>query len=257
MSDSVYQIPKVIHYCWFGGGEKPESVKKCIETWRNICPDFEIKEWNESNYDINNNSFIQKAYKDKKWAFVSDYARLDILYQYGGIYLDTDVEVLKNLSPLCEFKAYMGFENDELVNDGQGFGCEAGNQIIREMMDYYLKNQDGDTNKLEDYIESPKLRTEVLIHHGLRKDGSRQTIEDVEILPSDYLCPMDYDTGRMNITDNTYSIHHFDASWHGKGAKKSQLLMRLINRIFGKKLGRKIFVFIMRCWNAVKKLIGR
>lgn len=258
MSETKELIPKVIHYFWLGGAEKPESVMKCIESWKKNCPNFEIKEWNEKNYDIHKHPYMEKAYKEKKWAFVPDYGRLDIMYQYGGIYLDTDVEILKDLTPLCKFKAYKGFENDECVNDGQGFGCMPGLPIFKEMMACYDGKEPYDySDGKEEYIESPKLCTKVLLQHGLKQDGTRQTVADIEILPSEYLCPLDYDTGRMNITENTYSIHHFDASWHGKGAKKAQLLMWRLNRIFGKRIGRKIFAYIMYGKDTIKNLIGR
>ena len=126
-----YQIPRVIHYFWLGGNEKPDSVKKCIESWKKNCPDFEIKEWNESNYDIHKHPYMEKAYAEKKWAFVPDYGRLDVMHQYGGIYMDTDVEVLKDLSSLCKYKAFKGFESKEYVNDGQGFGCVPGLPIFK------------------------------------------------------------------------------------------------------------------------------
>lgn len=252
-SENRYQIPRVIHYFWFGGGEKSESVKKCIESWKDKCPDFGIKEWNESNYDIYKNAFMENAYTQKMWAFVTDFARLDVLFQYGGIYLDTDVEVLKDLSPLCKYRAFMGFENDESVADGLGFGFVPGHHIVREMMDYYLEDQGEEGgNGQKEFIESPRLRTEVLVRHGLKQDGTRQSVEDVEILPSDYLCPLDSATGRLNITENTYSIHHFDASWHGEGAKRAQALLWRINRIFGKKLGMKIFGGIMTFKDVIK-----
>ena len=252
-SDTKDRIPKVIHYFWLGGGEKPESVKMCIESWRKYCPDFEIKEWNESNYDVHKHPYMEKAYNEKRWAFVPDYGRLDVLYHYGGIYMDTDVEVLKDLSPLCEFKAYKGFESSEVVNDGQGFGCIPGLPIFKEMMACYDAKEPYDySSGKEEYIESPRLCTKVLLRHGLKQNGLRQKVDDIEILPVDYLCPLDYATGKMKITDNTYSIHHFDASWHGKGAKKGRLLMQYINRIFGKNLGMKIFSGIMRFKDWVK-----
>ena len=257
-TEKQYNIPKVIHYFWLGGKEKPSSVEKCIASWREKCPDFEIKEWNESNYDVHKHPYMEKAYNEKKWAFVPDYGRLDILYRYGGIYMDTDVEVLKDLSPLCEYKAYKGFENQEKVNDGQGFGCVQGLPIFKEMMACYDGSEpyeviDGE----EQYIESPRLCTKVLLRHGLKQDGSRQKVDDIEIFPSDYFCPLDYDTGRMKITDNTFSIHHFDASWHGKYAKFYQKLRQLLNRVFGKVTGKKIFLGILKIKDLFKKLIGR
>ncbi|MBE5825463.1 MAG: glycosyl transferase [Butyrivibrio sp.] len=254
----IYKIPRVIHYFWFGRGEKPQSVKKCIASWKKKCPDFVIKEWNESNYDIHKHPYMEKAYMEKKWAFVSDYARLDILYNYGGIYLDTDVEVLKDLSHLCTYKAFMGFENAEFVNDGQGFGCVPGLQLFKEMLEIY----DGEEpycyeNGELQYKESPRLRTKVLLRHGLKPNGLKQTVGDVVILPTEYLCPLDNITGRLFITNNTYSIHHFEASWKSGRAKKYWKLLQRLSRVFGKKLGRKIFNRIMKSKDAFKKMIGR
>ncbi len=256
--DKEYQIPRIIHYFWLGGNPKPESVIKCIDSWKKFCPDFEIKEWNESNYDVHKHPYMDKAYREKRWAFVPDYGRLDILYQYGGIYLDTDVEVLKDLSPLCQYKAYKGFENQQFVNDGQGFGCIAGLPIFKEMMECY----DGDEpyyyeNGEEQYVASPKLCTKVLLRHGLIPDGTRQKVDDIEIFPVDYLCPLDYDTGKLRVTENTYSIHHFDASWHGKNARMYQKLMQTLNRMFGVESGKKLFSRIMQTKDAFKRIIRR
>ncbi len=251
-------IPRVIHYFWLGGNEKPESVNKCIESWKKFCPDFEIREWNESNYDVHKHLFMEKAYREQKWAFVVDYGRLDVLYQYGGIYLDTDVEVLKDLSPLCCLKAFKGFENDEHVNDGQGFGCVAGFPFLKEMMACYDgKEPYNYINGREEYIESPQLVTRMLLRHGLRQDGSRQMLDDINIFPVEYFCPLDYETGKLHITENTFSIHHFDGSWHGKNAMKARLLMQRLNRIFGKTAGKKIFSKLMMTKDVLKKLLGR
>lgn len=128
-------IPKIIHYCWVGNCQKPKSVLYCIESWRKFCPDYRIIEWNESNYDFSKNKYMWQAYEAKKWGFVPDYARLDIVYQYGGIYLDTDVELVKNIDELLSHKAFMGFEDtgdgEFFVNCGHGFGAEPGNEITK------------------------------------------------------------------------------------------------------------------------------
>ena len=226
-------IPRKIHYFWFGGGEKSSSVKKCIDSWKKFCPDYEIIEWNEKNYDYTKHPFMVKAYNEKKWAFVSDYARLDVLYNNGGIYLDTDVEVIKKLDVLLENHAYIGFERDDLVNDGQGFGGEQGFPLFKEMLSVY----DG----LEEYIESPKLRTKVCLEHGLKLDGSRQTIAEMEVYPVDYFCPKNYKTGVIRTTKNTMSIHHFDASWHSKSSRKYMKLMRFLNNTLGEKRGEEVY----------------
>ncbi len=230
---SEQQIPKKIHYFWFGGAEKPAKVLRCIDSWKKSCPDFEIKEWNENNYDIHKHPFMEKAFNDKKWAFVSDYARLDILIQYGGIYLDTDVEVIKDLTPLCDNQAYFGFETPFVIGDGQGFGGIPDFPIFKEMLLEY--------DNLNEYIESPKLRTRVLERYGLKLDGSRQHVAGIEIYPIDFFCPKSWSTGKLKITDNTFSIHHFNESWKGKGAYKYTALMRFLNRILGKKKGARVF----------------
>lgn len=256
-SEKEYQIPKIIHYFWIGGNPKPKSVKECIESWKRFCPDFEIKEWNESNYDIHKHPYMEKAYREKQWAFVSDYGRLDVLYQYGGIYLDTDVEVLRDLSPFCEYKAYIGFENQHYVNDGQGIGCVAQLPIVKEMMQCYDGNEPYFyENDEEHYVASPELCTKVLLRHGLIPDGARQRVDDMEILPVDYFCPLNYDTGKLVITENTYSIHHFDGSWHGKNAKLYQKLMHTLNLTFGVENGKKVFAKIMQTKDEFKKLLG-
>ncbi|MCR5670833.1 MAG: glycosyl transferase [Butyrivibrio sp.] len=237
------KIPHIIHYFWFGGNEKSESVKKCIESWREFCPDFEIKEWNEKNYDFHKHPFMEEAYREGKWAFVSDYARLDVLYEHGGVYLDTDVEVLKDLSPLCENRAYMGFESKEMIGDGAGFGFTAGSPLLKEMMAEY--------DSLSEYVESPKLRTKILVGHGLIQDGTRQKVDGVEIYPSEYLSPKNYYTGKVTITENTYSIHHFEASWHESNTGFYKKLMRSLTGTFGEKTGMAIFKGIVAVKDAL------
>ncbi|WP_091822301.1 glycosyltransferase family 32 protein [Butyrivibrio sp. ob235] len=251
-------IPHIINYFWFGGGQKPETVLKYIDSWRSNCPDFEIKEWNESNYDIHKHPYMEKAYNEKMWAFVSDYARLDVLYSHGGVYLDTDVEVIKDFSPLCENKAFFGFENSELVNDGQGFGCVAGLPIFKEMLDLYDSDEAYEFWGGEKHnVESPKLRTLVLKRHGLRLDGSRQTVGDVEIFPTDFFCPLNYATGRIEITENTFSIHHFDGSWKSGNSGFYTNLMRKLNRIFGEEKGKRVFDCIIRIKDNIKMILRK
>ena len=242
-------IPHIIHYFWFGGAPKPKEVNKCIASWKKFCPDFEIKEWNEDNYDIHKHPFMEKAYQDKKWAFVSDYARLDILHQHGGIYLDTDVEVIRDLTPLCEHDGYMGFERTDLVGDGAGFGFAKGMPVLQEMMACY--------DDLQEYVESPKLRTKVLTEHGLKLDGTKQTVAGVEIYPIDYFCPKNFRTGLINLTENTYSIHHFDGSWKSGNKAFYTGLMRGCNRILGEKNGQKVFEVRMNIKDTIKKLLGK
>lgn len=230
-------IPKIIHYCWFGGGKLPDQEQAYIEGWKKKCPDFEIMEWNETNYDIHKCRYMEEAASVGKWSFVSDYARLDVLYQYGGIYLDTDVEVLKDLAPLCKHEGFIGFESRERVNDGQGFGAEKGNALIKEMMGEYDQlsffSEDGSYNQ----IESPQYRTKVLKAHGLIMNEQEQEIEGVHIYPTDYFCPKNFTTGKIKVTDHTYCIHHFKGSWHTVKERKIIAFTQKICRVLGEKNG--------------------
>lgn len=222
-------IPKIIHYCWFGGNPLPESAKKCIASWRKFLPDYEIKEWNESNYDVHKIPYIHEAYEAKKYAFVSDYARFDILYQYGGIYFDTDVEVLKPLDDIIargpfmgrEAGAYLrnickGFDGDGLaVAPGLGLGVEAGHELYKEFLDAYKNfkfyNADGtlNTKTIVSYT------SEILVKHGLNNNNDEpQEVEGIWIYPADVFCPMDHTKGnKVTITDRTVCIHLYDCSW--------------------------------------------
>lgn len=241
-------IPKRIHYCWFGGNPKPKLAKKCFRSWKKYCPGYEIIEWNEDNYDLSAAPlYVRQAYEAKKWAFVTDYVRLQVVYEQGGIYLDTDVELRKPLDPLLENRAYYGFEDGENVNTGVGFGSEPGHPLLREMMEDYrgipFVLEDGSY----DLLSCPVRNTEAFLRHGLRQDNSMQTLEgDVRILPSDYLNPKDWKTGEIRLTQNTLSIHHFSASWYTpemmkklKRKQRRQWLRHLPSTIGWKLLGKE------------------
>lgn len=219
------KIPKVIHYCWFGRGEKPELANKCIDSWKKIMPDYEIKEWNEDNFDISFNKYVEQAYNAKKFAFVSDVARLYIVYNNGGIYLDVDVEVLKSFDELLNYDSFFGFENNDYVNTGVGFGASKKNPIIKDMLDCYKDINFVLDDKTFDLTTCPVRNTSVLKKHGLKKGNKNQILDDNSaIFASEYFCPKDYYTGNISVTDNTYSIHHFNASWHTK--KEHKLFMK-------------------------------
>lgn len=231
------KIPKIIHYCWFGGAPIPEKDKACIESWRKFCPDYEIIEWNESNYDIAKNRYMKEAYEVKKWGFVPDYARLDIVYTQGGIYLDTDVEIIRNIDPLLEDEAFMGFEDGKFVALGLGFGAAKGNPHIKAMRDVYedvsFINPDGSFNTLP----IPHYTTDYLLEKGLKQNDTHQQIEGISIYPKAYFCPRDYYTGAMSLTENSYTIHHYNASWLSDKEKKNyERKLRLIER-YGKTVG--------------------
>ncbi|MCO4638274.1 Polysaccharide biosynthesis protein CpsM(V) [Streptococcus infantarius subsp. infantarius] len=225
-------IPKKIHYCWFGGNPLPDSVKNCINSWKKFCPNYEIIEWNESNYNVHKIPYISEAYKNKKYAFVSDYARLDIIYNEGGFYLDTDVELLKALDDLTSEHCYMGMEQVGRVNTGLGFGAEKGHPFIKENMQQY-EDSSFNCKLLETCVD---ITTNLLLSKGLLVENSYQRIGDVSVYPTDFFCPFNMQTQEIGITKNTYSIHHYDATWYGTGInakmKKIFLPIKIKIRIF-------------------------
>ena len=211
-------IPKKIHYCWFGGKPLPKSAVKCIDSWKKHCPDYEIIEWNESNFDIKCNDFCRTMSEQKKWAFLTDYVRLKIIYENGGVYLDTDVQVIKSLDPLMKNGAYMGGENTGLVATGLGFAAEAGHPLIKKNMAYYEELKD-----FSDVHSCPWITTEILEVYGYKKgEQIIQQLPGLTIYPEEYLCPKNERTGLTRVTKNTYSIHHFDASWYEDSWKRGQ-----------------------------------
>ena len=238
-------IPKKIHYCWFGGNPKPDSVQKCINSWKRFCPDYEIIEWNESNFNIHCMPFVEQAIEAKKYAFASDVARLMVVYENGGLYFDTDVEVIRSFDALLENQAFLGFESNEYVNSGLGFGSEAGIEFFREHIDAYRDkvfiNEDGSFNM----IACPYVATELLVEKGFVQNGQEQLVGEVRIYPTDYFNPYDSITGRLNKTENTYSIHWYDASW--SDISKSKLKFNRFMRII---LG-------VKSLNNVKKILGK
>lgn len=246
-------IPKKIHYFWTGGGEIPDKSKACIESWKKFCPDYEIVEWNESNYDIQKCAYMKQAYDAKMWGFVPDYARLDIIYQEGGIYLDTDVEILRNLDSLLGRKAFMGFENPNSVALGLGFGAEKGNPLIQKMRDAYHSLSFLGEDGMPILTPSPVLTTQFLKAYGLKTNGKPQNIQGIDIFPAEYFAPLCFLDNRLKITKNTYSIHWYHASWHTPEQKRQVRQSQRIYRIFGKHLG-KYAVFGLRVGNKVKRL---
>jgi len=237
-------IPKVIHYCWVGGKPLPEKHRACIASWRRMMPDAEIKEWNETNYDFHQNAYMDEAYRAKKWGFVPDYARLDIVYRYGGIYLDTDVEMLKPLDPLLD-APFCGFESKENVALGLIFAAEAGNETIRRLRDAYdglhFLNEDGSVNQKP----SPVLQTEELRKLGLRDDdGAVQRVAGLKVYPKDYFAPKTLD-GDCTLTANTYCIHHYEASWMPIRWRVFRKARRMLEALLGKRVT-MLFVKVKR-----------
>ena len=239
-------IPKKIHYFWIGGNPKPESVLFCIESWKKYCPDYEIIEWNETNYDFTKNEYMRQAYEAKKWGFASDCARLDVVFQYGGIYFDTDVELIKNPDHLLCNRAFFGFDRaietcKNNVNTGEGFGAEAFHPILRDMLGDYdtlqFIRQDGKLN----LTPTPYYTTTCLRKYGLKNENVDQILNnDVMIYASDVLCPKSYCASELHLTERTVSIHHFDATWLDDDLKRKHDRSVRINKTFGDKLGFQI-----------------
>lgn len=218
-ANSAQMIPKIIHYCWFGGKQMPKQFVENIDTWKRHCPDYEIKQWNENNYDVSKNKYMLQAYEKKKWGFVPDYARLDIVASQGGIYLDTDVNMVKSFDPLLQFGLFCGFESKTRVNFGQGFGARKEHPVIKELKKEYENlefiNPDGTMN-----IEpSPVYQTRVLAKLGLTINGMFQQKGDIVVLPPEYFSPIN-EFGYGLPTENTFSIHQYDGSWYDEEQRK-------------------------------------
>lgn len=225
-------IPKKIHYCWFGRGKKPKLAQKCITSWKKFCPDYEIIEWNEDNFNFVDYPYAQYFLEKKKYAFLSDFVRLIVVYEHGGLYFDTDVELLRAPDAFLNNGAYFGFENNDYVNTGHGFGAEAHHPALKAMLQPYLDmcpDENGDIHP----IGCPMLNTQALMMHGLQKSGLRQTVLEAEIYPADYFNPYDDSTGRLNKTPNTHSIHWYSKSALSKKQILRSKLTRPLHRIFG------------------------
>lgn len=238
-------IPKIIHYCWFGGNPLPESAKICIESWKKHLPDYEIKEWNESNFDVNSIPYTADAYADRKFAFVSDYARFQILYQYGGVYFDTDVEAVANIDDILAKGSFMAWETPSnnghyKIAPGLGLAAEPNMPLYEEILEGFRKlnyyTPDGQRNN---YSMIPMV-TDILARHGMKEDGTLQVLGNLTLYPDDYFCPMNSLTGIITKTKNTRTIHHYTMSWLSQKEQKRLKVTRLLRRIFGKQILEKI-----------------
>lgn len=206
-------IPKVIHYCWFGNKEKPKFIKRCIESWKIQLSDYEIMEWNESNFDINMNNFVKQAYEAGKFAFVSDYARVYALYNYGGIYLDTDVEVIKNFDSFLHHSSFWGFEEKNYIATST-IGSIKGNPLIKKFLDEYEDKSFILSDGSYDISTNVSLVTETFEELGIKRNGLYQELKDLAVVyPKVYFSPYDYINCISHITDKSYAVHHFYKSW--------------------------------------------
>ncbi|MED9908189.1 MAG: glycosyltransferase [Collinsella sp.] len=211
MSSEV-KIPKTIHYIWFGGKPLPPMAERCISSWKEHCPDYEIVRWDEDNFDSGGNRYFEEALAAKKWAFASDYARLKVLVEHGGIYMDTDVEVLHPLDRFLEEDAFSGFETPSRISTGL-MACRRSFPLFERL----LRDYEGRAFVLSDgsYDETTNVVaiTNACLELGLELNGGKQTVEGFALYPKDYFSPKDHKTRQVHLTENTYVIHHFDGTW--------------------------------------------
>ncbi len=236
-------IPKKIHYCWFGGKELPKLAKKCLESWKRYCPDYEIIRWDESTFDINSNQYVKEAYENKKYAFVTDYVRLYALYNFGGIYMDTDVEVLKPLDKFLENKAFSGFESNSYVPTGI-MASEKETDIIKKLLDYYDNRSFVKSDGSLDLTTNTQTITVIFEKLGLNKNNQFQVIDGFALYPSEYFCPIDCSTKKKKITNNTYTIHWFAGSWIPLKSKIKYKVFLILKKIIGDNNAKKIKRFV-------------
>lgn len=243
MKKNSNEIPKIIHYCWFGKNSLPELAVKCIASWKKYLPDYEIKEWNEENYDVRKIPYIAQAYNAKKYAFVSDYARFDILYQYGGLYFDTDVEVIKPLNEILKRGAFAGVERAGSLNAGLGLASPAASSIYKEILDSYKNSsfiKDDDSMDLTTVVTRV---SDIFRKHGFTDKNEIQEVDGIIIYPTEYFCPKDIETGKLTVTKNTVSIHWFDGSW--VSGKRIIKIKQFTKRLLGKNLTELVKTIIL------------
>ncbi len=233
-------IPKIIHYCWFGRGQMPELALKCIASWKKHLPDYELKLWNEDNFDINSNSYVKEAYEARKFAFVTDYVRLYALYNEGGIYMDTDVEVLKSLDDLLTLPAFSGYESNKTSMFPTGLMASAkGGVWVKEQLDYYTDRHFLKPDNTYDMTTNVQIISGIMAKNGFEFTGEYQVYkDDMHCFPKDYFCPKT-STGVLKLTENSYCIHHFAGSWHEKTSMEKLKLFffrKVLNASFTDKL---------------------
>lgn len=228
-------MKKIIHYCWFGKSKKPDIVLRCIKSWQEKCPEYEIMEWNEGNFDVSICQYVQEAYKLKKWAFVSDFCRYFVLFKFGGIYLDTDVEIIRKLDSLPE--TFVGFESEKEIASGLIRAAKKNDEICRLMLENYYNDKfiykDGKLN----LTTVCKRETNIFLSKGLKQNNQLQIIGETVIYPKEYFCPKDFLSGKVDITNSTYTIHHYASSWYSDKEKYAFNIQRVCVKLLGRNIG--------------------
>ena len=222
-------IPKIIHYCWFGGKKKPKSVKKCIRSWKKYCPDFKIIEWNESNSLYLGCKYSREAYECKKWAFVSDFVRVQVLYEYGGIYMDTDYELVRPIDVFLSNLLFAGFETETKIAAGI-IGCHKGNKLFKKWLEDYHKRSFYKKDGVQDLTTIVSYFTKMFVNEGIKLNNTYQNQNGLVVYPTNYFYPMNYINKKKLVDSETYGIHHYDASWlSGKEKILFKMNPKLIN----------------------------
>lgn len=242
MSEIKTSIPKIIHYCWFGKNPLPEFAVKCITSWEKFLPDYEIKEWNEENYDVRKIPYTAQAYDAKKYAFVSDYVRFDILYQYGGLYFDTDVEVIKSLDEILKRGSFAGVESAGALNAGLGLASPATSPIYKEILDSYKNSSFIKDDGSMDLTTVVTRVSDIFKKHEFTDKNEIQKVEEITVYPSDYFCPINPSTGELKITENTCTIHHYAATWTIPIRKKYMALRESLSKNIGRNTAKVILL---------------
>ncbi len=206
-------IPRKIHYCWFSGNPIPDSLQKCIDSWSEVCPDYEIVRWDESTFDIKRYKYTLDAYKMHKWGFIPDVARLEILYENGGFYFDTDVKIIKNLDPLRFQTAFCGRERQGHVNFGGGSGCVPHSDVVRRILEFRKDVDFINPNGTINSEASGYYETWPLMEMGLKVEDISQKLEGINVYSSDFFSPYNFINGEELVKNETFSIHYFSGSW--------------------------------------------
>lgn len=256
--ENCNRIPRVIHYCWFGGNPLPESALRCIESWRRYCPGYEIRRWDEGNYSLEGCRYAQQAYQAKKWAFVSDYARFDILHRHGGVYFDTDVELIRPIEDILEAGPFFGVEQNlkdrVLVAPGLGAAVYPGHPVYAAMVEQYQRMDyllpDGSENQTTVVAHTTRLLESL----GLTDGQQIQQVAGIRIYPWMYFCPMMFETGELTVTEHTRSIHHYTASWLTREQLHFMKASASAKRIFGLKWGSRLGNAYSLPWRVVQSV---
>ncbi|MEO2075952.1 MAG: glycosyltransferase [Bacillus sp. (in: firmicutes)] len=245
---SMECIPKIIHYCWFGKKAYNDLTIKCIESWKKYLPDYELIEWNEDNFDIDTNRYVREAYDSKKFAFVTDYVRLFVLNKFGGIYMDTDIEILKNFDGLLDHSAFTGFEDKDTLQTAI-MGSKKENEWVKSLLEYYETRNFINKDGFFDLTTNVSIITNITYHkYNITLNNKLQEIEGIlTIYPKDYFCPKNFYTEKISLTKNTFTIHHFNGSWIDNNDVRARKIDYKIKKLFGNKLG-EIFILIIRIY---------